>query len=356
MPFSEEDKVVIKHYRMEKGYGARRLLSEFPDKGWTLGGLKTFLEKIDATGSVERREGSGRPRTVRTEENAEFVLARTVSKEGQPGTHSTPPQIAKEMGVSVSSVRQIIREDLNLQPYRRMHGQKLGVPDHQRRVNCARKILRRFTVPQVGRIFFTDEKIFRVDPPWNSQNDRVYAPANGKKSEIPEDRLFVERGHFSPGVMVSVGVSKLGKTSLHFVDPEAKVNGQYYRERILAEMLPECSRLAGADGYTFQQDGARAHTARDTIAYLELNVPDFMEPEIWPPNSPDLNPVDYCVWGMLEAMVYKTKIRNRDHLKEVLLDCWNRLPQESIDKGIDQFRLRLRKVIEVEGKHIEQFF
>ena len=109
-------------------------------------------------------------------------------------------------------------------------------------------------------------------------------------------------------------------------------------------------------GYTFQQDGARAHTARDTITYLEANAPDFMEPGIWPANSPDLNPVDYCIWGILEAMVYKTKIRDIGHLRQVLLECWNDFPQESIDGGIDQFRPRLRKVIEVEGKHIEQFF
>jgi len=32
---------------------------------WTLGELKMLLRKIDATDSVERRSGSGRPRTVR---------------------------------------------------------------------------------------------------------------------------------------------------------------------------------------------------------------------------------------------------------------------------------------------------
>ena len=58
MPFTEEDKVVIKHYRLEKGYGAKRLLAEFPNKGWTRGGLQTLIEKIDATGSVDRQEGS----------------------------------------------------------------------------------------------------------------------------------------------------------------------------------------------------------------------------------------------------------------------------------------------------------
>jgi len=30
---------------------------------------------------------------------------------------------------------------------------------------------------------------------------------------------------------------------------------------------------------------------------LKENVPNFVEPNVWPPNSPDLNPSDYVVWG-----------------------------------------------------------
>jgi len=47
----------------------------------------------------------------------------------------------------------------------------------------------------------------------------------------------------------------------------------------------------------FQQNGAPALYSRHTVAYLRSNVPEFIEPENWPPNSPDLNPVDYAVWG-----------------------------------------------------------
>jgi len=28
---------------------------------------------------------------------------------------------------------------------------------------------------------------------------------------------------------------------------------------------------------------------------------------MWPPNSPDLNPVDYAVWGALQQMVYRRR-------------------------------------------------
>jgi len=47
----------------------------------------------------------------------------------------------------------------------------------------------------------------------------------------------------------------------------------------------------------FQQDRAPAHRLRYTVAYLRSNVPELFEPKNWPPNSPDLNPVDYAVWG-----------------------------------------------------------
>jgi len=71
----------------------------------------------------------------------------------------------------------------------------------------------------------------------------------------------------------------------------------------------------------FQQDGAPAHRSCHTVVYLRSNVPDFIEPENWPPNSPDLNPVDYAVWGTLQQMVYRRKISDIDQLKRVLIDC-----------------------------------
>ena len=43
-----------------------------------------------------------------------------------------------------------------------------------------------------------------------------------------------------------------------------------------------------SDFFTFQQDGAPAHRARNTVELLEKEVPDFISPSLWPLNSPDL--------------------------------------------------------------------
>jgi len=57
--------------------------------------------------------------------------------------------------------------------------------------------------------------------------------------------------------------------------------------------------------FTLQQDDAPAHRARKTVQLLRKQMPDFMGPEmIWPLNSPDLNPVYYGMWGLLQGRVY----------------------------------------------------
>ena len=53
--------------------------------------------------------------------------------------------------------------------------------------------------------------------------------------------------------------------------------------------------------WTHQQDGAPSHTAKNTINYLKRENVSFIKPQMWPPNSPDLNPVDYAVWGCSSA-------------------------------------------------------
>ena len=192
MPFSKEDKIIIKLYRLNKGYGRKKLLNEFPGKYWSAGGLDKLLHKIDETQSVERKAGSGRPRTGRTGENIEIVEELICSQEDEPKSHKTPREIARETGISHSSVRRIAKFDLNLTPFKRVKGQKLSAKDEEKRKKRAAKLLRIVLKRSLKKTFFTDEKIFTVDTPRNTQNDRVYADAT-KKNEISDERLYTTK-------------------------------------------------------------------------------------------------------------------------------------------------------------------
>ena len=64
--------------------------------------------------------------------------------------------------------------------------------------------------------------------------------------------------------------------------------------------------------FTFQQDGTPAHRARETVELLKKETPDFIHvpPNLWPPNSPDSNPVDYKIWRIMQDKVYRTNTRD----------------------------------------------
>jgi len=50
--FSEEDRILIKNLFKLKGYGAKRLIKEFPTKGWKLRAVNKSLRKLKDTGRL----------------------------------------------------------------------------------------------------------------------------------------------------------------------------------------------------------------------------------------------------------------------------------------------------------------
>ena len=153
--------------------------------------------------------------------------------------------------------------------------------------------------------------------------------------------------------MVSVAVSKLGCTELIFVESGVKVDGAYYRDALLShQMLPAIRHLAG-NVFVFQQDIAPAHRARATVEYLCQATPEFMSPDLWPPNSPDLNLVDYRIWGCVQERVYQKPICDVDQLKQHLVEVWSDMQQTVVDAAIGEWRKRFRAWVCAKGHHFE---
>ena len=275
MVFTTEDKALIKNLYLLKGYGAHRLLAEFPTKNWTLGGLDYLLKKLRQTGTTDRKKGSGRPKSTRTEENVSAVEELILSQENKPQTHNTTRQITTLTGIPQSSVVRIIHKDLSLKCLKKRRAQELTDANRLQRLTRAKQLLSTYSANDVNFLWFTDEKVFTVATP-----DRLYVPVGVRKGDINAKRLLRTRTTFSQSVMVSVGVSKLGSTHLIFVDPGVKINGDYYRDVLLMqEMLPVIREISG-EFFILQQDGAPAHRARDTVKLLERETPAFISSEM----------------------------------------------------------------------------
>ena len=103
----------------------------------------------------------------------------------------------------------------------------------------------------------------------------------------------------------------------------------------------------------FQQDSAPAHRARDTVQLLQQETPELISPDLWPPNSQDLNPVDYRVWGLMRERIYKTAVRDTADFKRRLIETWSSIPQTVIYEAIAEWGLRLRACFKAKGRHFE---
>lgn len=352
---NKSDRCLIFNLRIEKHWGSRRMIKEFPNKPWPRRSVDRLIKKIDNSGTTERKRGSGRPRSARTPGNITAVQEMICSQEGVPHSHKSPREIEQVTGISRSSVRRIVKKDLSLKTYKRVVAQKLNEQCKLKRLQRCQQLLQRFpTERSVRSIWFTDEKLFSVATPVNSQNDRVYSTVTLKRN-VETENLIRQREHFSRNIMVSVGVSRMGKTRIVFIEPGAKVNSHYYCQHVLEDgLLPDIRARCLHHNWTLQQDGAPSHTAKNTITFLQQENIAFVEPTMWPPNSPDLNPVDYAVWGALQQRVYQRRTFNSvEQLKLAIIDEWGKLSQRFIDRSINEWRRRLELVVEKKGGHIE---
>ena len=71
------------------------------------------------------------------------------------------------------------------------------------------------------------------------------------------------------------------------------------------EDVPLATRIA----MYFQHDGALSHYTRHVMQHLNDTLPNRWIGRCstinWPPRSPDLTPLDFCLWGLMKGEVYR---------------------------------------------------
>jgi inhibitor of nuclear factor kappa-B kinase subunit alpha len=110
-------------------------------------------------------------------------------------------------------------------------------------------------------------------------------------------------GHQPSYIMVCWGVSHQGVAPLHFCEKSVKTGARVHQEDVLQGVVkPLNTAVFSGQKWVFQQDSAPAHKAKMTQEWLRRNVPAFISAEDWPLWSPNLNPLDYKLWAVLEYM------------------------------------------------------
>ena len=138
--------------------------------------------------------------------------------------------------------------------------------------------------------------------------------------------------------MVWGAISKSWKSHLIFVKEGVKVNTDSYVNDILTPALASMKEKFKNKSFTFQQDGAPSHTSKKTQKWCEEHFPSFWTKDLWPPSLPNLNPMDFCVWGILEKEACSSPHNNLEDLRASLKQAWEKIPQDALHAACQNFR------------------
>lgn len=108
--------------------------------------------------------------------------------------------------------------------------------------------------------------------------------------------------------------------------------------------------LPAGHKFWLQQDGAPAHSAKTTQKWLATKKLPLVTG--WPPNSPDLSPIEN-LWGMLVDEVSRKAPSTKEELARAVKAAFDEMPQENIDDLVRSFSGRLRKCVDCSGGKVQ---
>ena len=164
------------------------------------------------------------------------------------------------------------------------------------------------------------------------------------------DTCFIEKTKFSSGIMVWGAIGKGYRSPL--VRMSGSVDALEY-QKVLEQsgMFKTCDMKYGRYRWAFMQDGAPCHNAAQTLEMLSRKA--ILVPG-WPPNSPDLNPIE-IVWAIIKKKLKKNEWNSCESVYSVAERIWNNIDQRIIDSLVEDFVRRCQLVIDVAGESISQY-
>lgn len=248
-----------------------------------------------------------------------------------------------DIAASYSTVQKILKEEKYF-PYKLVDVPLLKPGDKLRRLEFCNKFKSSGISPH--KIWFSDEKFFTLNGKRNHQNLRCWAKSRP---------LFFNELEAHPiKTHVWCGLSAIGIIGPFFF--EENVDQFAYQRMIDLEFIPELRKKFGLDpSYYFQQDGATPHCTNYTLELLKVYFGDNLISRRcafeWPSHSPDLNPLDYFFWGILDDAVKAKKPSSLGRLKGCIIQAINAINVSILPSVIDNFSKRVDLCISQNGSY-----
>lgn len=117
---------------------------------------------------------------------------------------------------------------------------------------------------------------------------------------------------------------------------DKSVYQERYKELLKkSKIFNELDQMREPFSYLFQQDGAICYQTDNVLNYI------FKKARVlngWPPNSPDLSPIEN-LWAIIKERSNRltTKPKNKNELKNLIQKVYDEISLETINHLIDTF-------------------
>ena len=120
---------------------------------------------------------------------------------------------------------------------------------------------------------------------------------------------------FIPGISPIWGV--FGPQLTHGIKKIILCQGITLKIVFILHILQNLFKMQERSKWVFQQVGAPCHASNQSQKWCSDHLDEFLDKNIWPPNLPDLNPLNYFYWNeVLENMEKKVSITTTEMLVE----------------------------------------
>ncbi len=238
------------------------------------------VKKMDKDGiGLARKSGSGGHNKKRT---LDFITGVACEVTADPT--SSMRFMGRQLGDDPKTIRKSVKE-LGVTSYVRRVRHLLTERSTAKRVDHRKKLINWMKSHSSTIRIFSDKKNWKVDQTRNHQNDRYLAYC---VEEVPPIHATK---HPASAMMLGV-VASDGKVMPPYWFPKGlRVGTLEYLDVLQNVVKPWIDQNYEGQDYVWQQDSAPSHKANKIQSWCKENFCKFWSTAVWPPSSPDLNPL-----------------------------------------------------------------
>jgi hypothetical protein len=330
--------------------------------------VRLWVKRMDSEQTLQSRPNRGRTSLISSAAAAELVHA--MEHQGMHAEQAAQSLVLKGTLSHVPHKSTIIRA---AQKAARLTGKPLvcrrGLPKKQltadtraKRVAFAQQWQH---VKDWRQVVFSDRAKFPFSFPgvqvpsckWVRRGESWTAPKPNHASVVNLYCGLTIWGMTKPHIVTGTTGLKHTQPFLNKQGKEARnITASEYQEVLEKTLLPSAQRKLSDRGqcsFTFQQDNDPTHRgAKGWIKKWSKQRVKVMFMDNWPPNSPDLNPIEN-VWAWVNRKVRAKGCSSFKEFQAEVLNTLNHIPQTLINHLYESMPRRIKQVLEKEGDKIQ---